>query len=442
LNIPKKKQVIKRRDFLKWTGSGLAFSALRPFRSIAQIESPAGNDLFWVKEIPYHPFVGKLGSNAHAGVECLLHLMGSKGLKFYRSELLSELCGPAGLIEATDVVLLKVNAQWKYRGCTNIDLVRGVIQRILDHPDGFIGEVVVIENGQGRGSFYCDRMYASNNNAIYPDDRIHANAENENHHYMYLVNDVFDDPRVSCYLLDPIRSMFIDDSDHFTDGYRIFQNVSYPCFTTAGGRRIELREGIWNGDGYRDNVKLINIPVLKHHDKNGSEITASLKHFYGILSMADGQSKFRHYSGLGKTCGKMVASVRTPVLNIIDAIWVSHLSLKGYPQETTFRANQLLASQDPVALDYWASKYIMYPIDWNERHHPDFPGIDRWLSDARNAINQEGGLYRPEQGVFIDKTTKNEWEMNVYDQNTPLFIRQKLEEINESILSKRRFIIK
>jgi hypothetical protein len=26
------------------------------------------------------------------------------------------------------------------------------------------------------------------------------------------------------------------------------------------------------------------------------------------------------YSGLGETCGKMVVSVRTPVLNILDAI--------------------------------------------------------------------------------------------------------------------------
>lgn len=63
--------------------------------------------------------------------------MGMKGLKFYRSDQYSFLSGPLGLIECDDVVLIKVNAQWKYRGCTNSDLVRGLIQRILDHPDGF-----------------------------------------------------------------------------------------------------------------------------------------------------------------------------------------------------------------------------------------------------------------------------------------------------------------
>jgi hypothetical protein len=198
-----------------------------------------------------------------------------------------------------------------------------------------------------------------------------------------------------------------------------------------------LRQGIWNGDGYDQNLKLINIPVLKHHDTYGSEITASLKHFYGILSMSDGQSGFRHYKGLGETCGKMVVSIKMPVLNILDAIWVSHSSLKGYPQETTSRVNQLLASQDPVALDYWAAKHILYPIDWNERHHPDFSGIDLWLSDARNVINQNGGLFRPEKGIFIDKTTKNEWEMNVYEQSAPLFIQDRVEEIFERDWPKR-----
>ncbi|MFO7496632.1 MAG: hypothetical protein R6X05_13490, partial [Desulfobacterales bacterium] len=91
-------------------------------------------------------------------------------------------------------------------------------------------------------------------------------------------------PRVSAYLLDPVRAKFIGAGDHQTDGYRRFEDVSYPCFTTAGGRRIELREGVWTGSGHRQNLKLINVPVLKHHDKGGSEITASLKHMYGLLS--------------------------------------------------------------------------------------------------------------------------------------------------------------
>ena len=103
--------------------------------------------------------------------------------------------------------------------------------------------------------------------------------------------------------------------------------------------------------------------MLKHHDSGGSEITAALKHMYGLVSMADGNSPFRHYAGLGETCGKMMVSVRPPVLNIIDAIWVSHTALKGFPVDTTRQLNTLVASQDPVALDYWAAKHVIYPID-------------------------------------------------------------------------------
>jgi hypothetical protein len=173
-----------------------------------------------------------------------------------------------------------------------------------------------------------------------------------------------------------------------------------------------LRDGLWNGNGYTQNLKLINVPVLKYHDTGGSEITASLKHCYGIVSMADGNSGFRHYSGLGETCGKMMVSVQTPVLNIIDAIWVSYSSVSGYPASTTFRANQILASQDPVALDYWAAKYILYPLSQSPRHLPTFSGIDLWLTNACDTINGRGGLYNPSKGIQVGNVTKTESEMS------------------------------
>ena len=396
---------LSRRNFLKAAASGVCFSLLPPF--ISRVRAASINPLYWVTDIPDQPFLTRGSGNCHAGVESLLHWMGRSGLKFYRSSKQTILSGAGGMISSDDVVLVKVNAQWKYRGCTNSDLIRGIIQRILDHPDGFNGEVVIIENGQGRGSLNCD------NSAAYGDATVHANANDESHTFLYLVQNIFKDPRVSGYLLDPIGNTFIAGDDHVTQGYRRVENVSCPCFTTAGGRRVELREGIWEGKGYRQNLKIINVPVPKHHDEGGSEITAALKLFYGVLSMNDGQVGFRHYQGLGETCGKMMASVRAPVLNILDAIWVSHRSITGYPADTTFRANQILASQDPVALDYWAAKYILYPIDNNPRHHPDFPGIDRWLMDARDLINARGGLNSPGGEISLSRVTKSENEMSV-----------------------------
>jgi len=347
--------------------------------------------------------------NHHVGVDALIQLMGGNGLKFYRTSQSGVDRGPEGLIAPDDVVLIKVNAQWKYRGCTNSDLVRGLVQRILEHPDVFRGEVVIFDNGQGHGSLNCDNTH------LYTNTEVHANAQNESHSFLWLVNNLFQDSRVSAFLLDPFGHTFISAADRVTNGYRIYENVSYPCFTTAGGRRVELREGIWNGSAHDSNLKLINIQVLKHHDTGGSEITGSLKNVYGIVSMADGQSSFRHYAGLGETCGKMMVSVHTPVLNIMDAIWVSHSSLIGYPASTTFRASQIVASQDPVALDYWTAKYILYPFNNNPRHHPDFAAIDTWLTGARDLINGRGGFDQAARGIQVQTVTKTESEMRLFE---------------------------
>jgi hypothetical protein len=89
----------------------------------------------------------------------------------------------------------------------------------------------------------------------------------------------------------------------------------------------------------------------------------------------------------------MIAGVRAPTLSILDCTWVSAGSLAGYPAETTTRLNQLLASRDPVALDYWASKHLLYPIDKNREHNPDkFDVLHDHLVEACSVINSAGGI--------------------------------------------------
>lgn len=400
---------MKRRDFVKMTLAGAAalpFAGCQSSSTTQPTPTQTTSPLFLVSQLPDQSITA---ADHHLGVDALLDVMGRNGLSFFRTSTPGTENGTNGLIAADDVVLLKVNAQWKYRGCTNSDLVRGLIRRILDHPDGFHGEVVIVENGQGRGSLACDTS------ASYGDSQVHANAENDQHSFLWLVNSLFQDARLSAYLLDPIRGTFIGDADHQTDGYRRLENVSYPCFTTAGGRRVELGQGVWNGSSFGSNLKLINIPVLKHHDVGGSEITGSLKHMYGLVSMSDGQSGFRHYGGLGETTGKMMVTVHTPVLNIMDAIWVSQSALEGYPASATFRANKIVASQDPVALDYWAALHILYPIDNNANHRPDYAGIDAWLSSALSTINGRGGFSGGSRGILVKDTTKTESQMTLYE---------------------------
>ena len=122
--------------------------------------------------------------------------------------------------------------------------------------------------------------------------------------------------------------------------------------------------------------------------------------------MADGKSNERHYEELGRHCGEMIARVRAPVINILDCIWVTQVRWAGYPPEYTTRLDQLLASADPVALDYWTAKNLLYPIDNNEEHHPDkFQVLRDHLIQATEEINSNGGING--QNVTFDESEIN-----------------------------------
>ena len=93
-------------------------------------------------------------NGADGGVGSLFRLMGVQDLKLYQSSRTGQTKGPEGLIAGDDVVIIKVNCQWDERGGTNTDLLRALIQALIDHPDRFTGEIIVADNGQGetRGS--------------------------------------------------------------------------------------------------------------------------------------------------------------------------------------------------------------------------------------------------------------------------------------------------
>ncbi len=199
----------------------------------------------------------------------------------------------------------------------------------------------------------------------------------------------------------------MSDTNHTANGYRKLNphpergqawNISYPCFTSARGHRVELAKGLWNSQtqSYDANrLKLINVPVLKTH--GGCGVTGALKLFYGVLSQSFNFSGY-HYTQIGTVLGEMMAHVRAPDLNIMDCIWISQGQLAGYPASATSRQNTLVAGLDPVALDYWAGKNILYGYDHNANHNPDDPSkytdscFSQYLDQAVAEINGCGGL--------------------------------------------------
>jgi len=359
------------------------------------------------------------------GLSELINLMGSHGLLFYQSGTNGSNQGPSGLIARDDVVLIKVNCQWNARGGTNTDLLKGLIQMIVAHPDGFTGEIVVADNGQGRGSL------------DWPD----SNAEDHSQSAQTVVNMFSDSYKVSTFLWNPLTIENVSEysSGDMSDGYVVSQIAdpdtgmlpSYPKFETAFDTYISFKEGIWDPvtrsyDPKR--LKMINVPVLKSHSSYG--VTACVKHYMGVQSGGYPQSGLSNgHDTVGRGgMGTEMVETRFPVLNILDAIWVNANPTQSFrtgpntPYGYATRVNVIMSSTDPVALDYWAAKHVLVQTailkgendtasldpDNPERVYGLTESFHVWLELSMNEMLEAGY-----------QVTMNENHMNVYVVNMP-----------------------
>lgn len=74
---------------------------------------------------------------------------------------------------------------------------------------------------------------------------------------------------------------------------------------------------------------------------------------------------------LGLAVGTFMATMRSADLNITAAEWVG---LSSRLEAPVARTRAVLASSDPVALDYHAAKYVLYPNSGISLHDPQHPG--------------------------------------------------------------------
>ncbi len=351
-----------------------------------------------------------------AHVTDLINLMGSENFSFYQSATSSVNQGPDGLISSTDVVLLKINCQWSQRGGTNTDFLKELIQAIIDHPEGFEGEIVVADNGQGRGSMDYDK----------------TNSEDRDQSTQDVVNSFVPDHQVSTFLWDDIGGIEVQEySDgDMNDGYIVYDAadteteiyVSYPKFETDYGTKISFKHGIWDGAEYTPNLKVINLPVLKSH--SGYGVTATLKNYMGVQtqSLANGHDKVAT-GGMGT----LMVECGLPTLNIIDAIWINanpETSVAEGPATSynhATRVDILIAGTDPVALDYWSAKNILLPTSELTGHidtyslnpdSTDSSGLTEafgiWLNKSKEELSRAGYNVTSDilnMNVFVENLT-------------------------------------
>jgi len=355
-----------------------------------------------------------------AHIDELINLMGSHGLLFYKSNISGVNQGPEGLTARDDVVLIKINSQWPYRGGTNTDVLKELIEAIVDHPDGFVGEIVVADNGQGYGSMNWSL----------------SNAEDHSQSTQDVVDMFSSSHKVSTYDWNPIKGTRVDEysEGNMTDGYVLYDTadpetgiyVSYPKFRTQFGTYISFKHGIWNGTEYEKRLKVINMPVLKSHQGYG--VTASTKHYMGVQSQLGDEEPIGLANGHETVAtggmGTLMVETGLPTLNIVDAIWInanpapSRYTGPDTPYHMSTRVNVLMASTDPVALDYWAAKHVLLQAARLLFGSSVINTLDPDNADRRYVLDEAFGtwlnLTRDEilRGGY--EVTNDEQRMNVY----------------------------
>ena len=176
---------------------------------------------------------GMTEERADQAANSLIAIMAGAGSHFYRSFQDRPDCGPDGIIGPDDVVVIKVNAEWRERGMTNTDVVKGIVGAIVGHPDGFSGEVVICENGQWQDPAFMD--HPDRNNAL---DRTQSFAD-----VAAMYSGTY---RVSTYDWTLMRETAVGEYDagDYTDGYVPVSAaaINYPKFTTVYGTNISMRQ--------------------------------------------------------------------------------------------------------------------------------------------------------------------------------------------------------
>ena len=311
-----------------------------------------------------------------AGVDALVNLMEAHGDYFYQTS-----AHPDGVFDSDDVIVIKVNNQWDWRNGTNTDALKGVIYRLVQHPDGFTGAVIIAENTQNQNDDWYNQTSGNN-------------SQFQNQSYQDVVQAFAGEGYPVC-LADwkSIRTNFVNDynAGDSNNGYVLDagdNKLSYPKFQIDcnGTKQISMRYGLWNGSTFDNTrLKMINMPVLKRH--NSVWATIAVKNYLGFIttygSRWSGVSEIHCWltgpSANGYSCtsesttygliGRQMAYIRRADLDIVDAIWVNADNNLG---GGSVRQDVLLASRDPFAVDYYASDYILGPLIHTQHPSDDY----------------------------------------------------------------------
>jgi uncharacterized protein (DUF362 family) len=341
------------------------------------------------------------------------------------AKVIEMLGGIETIIGKHDIVILKPNAQQISHNMTNTNTIKGFIDQILG-INGFSGEVIVAENHHGSldnsGGWTTTQRngdYNLNELIAYYADRGIANVTKYHWRDAGPVPNLSDNAQRGRIVSGPEEGdgYVWCDEEYSYEGRRT--RMTYPMFTSSySGVTIDFKNGAWKKGKYTgQQVKFINISALRNHSNAG--VTATVKNYLGVVDLSCGYKgnkpagyynfhyiavdwpsssilrksmkslitsnlirkqritrKIANYVGpqngaLGGAVGHFMKTIRIADLNIIAAEYSGHEGRHKAPGHTKI----VLASTDPVALDYYAGKYLLLPLGGTRAQHnnPDNP---------------------------------------------------------------------
>ena len=298
-------------------------------------------------------------------IDTLLLMMEKKGIFLHKT-----IQHPDGLAGSDNVVVIKGNWQWTSRNTTSTDRVKGLIWQILNHPDGFTGEILLCDNTQDIGT----GINEGDNNS---EDPLQSIPDVVNTFYAKGYPVYYLDWN---YIWDDTASEY--SAGDYNNGY-VYEpttKITYPKFRSpSGDYYISLRYGIWDSlSAVYDPSRLciIDFPVLKAHSWAGA--TIAVKNWIGTLTTAHADTRFGSWNNMHDnyffSAYALVARVMAatfPKLSIVDAAWTTTYG----PSNLTWVQNtkMLAASTDPVAVSWYTAKFILTPIArYPTQTNPDY----------------------------------------------------------------------
>ncbi len=431
------KKNISRRKFIKNTGQGAG----------ALLAASMAGTRTWAKPV----------EDEYSRI----YMTNGKGPTDNMSNLLELMGGIENIIGPNDVVVIKTNAQRINQGSGNLASIKTFIDKILDIP-GFNGEIILGDNNhrwpaQDKGAWAEPFLINSNIPAVKNLNDLLALIQAGGHDNVtrFIWNDSYEDGGQRIYGPEDGEGYVFEEDNVVSnnaenaDDYRE-TIMTYPIFkSTYSGLTIDLKNGVWKNGQYLSDkpLKFIIFSGLCRHSYYVGT-TSAVKNYMGVVDLSWGSNpengklvdnyyNFHAFAFnenlvgpipgvLGDAIGTFMRTIRKADMHFTTAEWIGWGSREDIDKAE--QAGYLFASSDPVALDYYATKYILYPAAVrNNDLHKEAMNVDDPESAVRQYLEhcQQQGIGTLDESLMIinDPTSdvdSIEFEIQIFDNKPGL----------------------